>query len=57
MRYILLIFFTVIFCFANAANETWNVVVHPGFQDDEAVKVVLEDLKKTGSDFDISWKK
>ena len=55
MRYIFFALFSMIFCFANAENEKWNVVFHPDLQNDEAVKVAMDDLNKTGADYKIQF--
>lgn len=55
MRYLFFILLSLTLCVAHAANETWNVVLHPDLQHDEAVKVALEDLNKSGLEYQLQF--
>lgn len=46
-----------IFVFQSAvAQETWSVVLQPGLESDEAIKVALDDLMEAGAPHQISFK-
>lgn len=54
-RFLLLYFLFLNATMLHAASHHWNMIVHPSLQNDEAVKVVLDDLNKTGEGCEIHF--
>jgi hypothetical protein len=55
MRFIALTFLISIISFTSFSQENWNIILHPDLQNDEAIKVAIEDLNKTGSELNIHF--
>lgn len=55
MRFLFFILFSMTLCVANAATDTWNVVLHPDLQLDEAVRVVIDDLNSSGVEYQLQF--
>jgi hypothetical protein len=55
MRYLLLVLLFLKVSMPGIASQNWNIILHPSLQNDEAIKVVLDDMNKTGDGCDIHF--
>jgi hypothetical protein len=53
-----IIFISIIFVLPLQAVEiqNWHIIINPSLQQDEAIKIAVADLKKTGKNFGLFFR-